>query len=167
MIEFKAQIRRKYPEIYLPTQANDTDVGYDIRSCSTYNIALNTFVTIRTGLIVKPPEGFHFEMALRSSMPVKYGLMIPNGMGIIDPKYCGPNDELMLPIYKFGVGSEDVYIPSKVEKVSSNLVHSLIKPGDRIAQLILRKTNLFGWEDITDTPFNFESRGGFGSTGVK
>lgn len=153
----QAIIRRKEgcPDAILPTQANTTDVGYDVYAYKNVMINVGNLVLIPTGLIVAPPEGYYFELALRSSLPSKRGLLMPHGVGIIDPKYCGSADELKVQVYKFGVGSEDVSTAS-----------TTIKAGERIAQLILRKANYFSWVDKTEEPFDSGSRGGFGSTGV-
>jgi dUTPase len=51
-------------------------------------------------------------------------------------------------------GREDKYV------ITTN-----ISAGERVAQLVLRKSYRFEWEDITGTPFDNASRGGFGSTG--
>ena len=37
----------------------------------------------------------------RSSTPLKRGLMIANGVGVIDPDYCGPADEIKIAVMNF------------------------------------------------------------------
>ena len=37
----------------------------------------------------------------RSSTPLKRGLMIANGVGVVDSEYCGPSDEVKIPTLNF------------------------------------------------------------------
>ena len=139
----------------LPERMTDGSVGYDICSAADYLLRVGDFVIIKTGLVVKPPDGYHFEIALRSSIPKKKGLLIPNGIGIIDQDYCGEGDELGIPVFKFRAGTED----------EANL--ACIEEGERIAQLLLRKSHVPEVFDCSSYPFLDKGRGGFGSTGGK
>ena len=49
---------------------------------------------VPTGLVVHVPEGYFFGIFARSSTPLKRGLMVANGVGIVDSDYCGPGDEI-------------------------------------------------------------------------
>lgn len=153
-----------------PVRMTRGSVGYDVRAAETYIIEKGGFAYIRTGLVVKPPEGYHIELALRSSLPKKKGLLIPNGLGIIDQDYTGPEDEICVPIWKFGFGSEDTVKFINEEGIkegeakNGELFGAVIDEGDRIAQLVFRKTELPVLEDCTGKPFEDSSRGGFGST---
>jgi dUTP pyrophosphatase len=158
-----AGIRVKNRNVILPVRAKETDIGYDIRATEDISIQLGEYVSINTGIIVKPPSGYHFEVILRSGAPKKYGVIIPNSVGLIDPSYCGPEDYVSVLLYKAFRVSSDVVITTGRETGPS--VSTKILAGERIAQLILRKSYVFEWEDITDRPFDTVSRGGFGSTG--
>jgi dUTPase len=72
-----AYIRTKDSKVIIPVRANETDVGYDIRATEDITIGLGEYVPVNTGLIIKPPEGYHFEIILRSGAPKKYGVIIP------------------------------------------------------------------------------------------
>lgn len=158
-----AYIRTKDSKVILPVRANETDIGYDVRATEDINIELGQYVAVNTGLIVKPPSGYHFEIILRSGAPKKYGVIIPNSVGLIDPSYCGPNDFLTVLLYKaFRVPSDVVITTGREDKF---VCKAVIKEGERIAQLVLRKSHQFEWEDVTDRPFDNDTRGGFGSTG--
>jgi len=152
-----ASIQLKSEFAHIPTQANPTDVGYDLYVSEPTIVETGQVAYIPTGLIVKPPAGYHFEIRLRSSAPKKYGFLMPHGSGLIDPSYCGPKDELFVQVYKFGPGKED--------KVDGQV---LLEIGERIAQLVLVKTNHVCWIDDTDSQsVETSTRGGFGSTGSK
>jgi len=81
----------------------------------------------------------------RSSTPLKRGLMVANGVGVVDPDYCGPTDEVKIAVVNF-----------TAEPVQ-------VRAGDRIAQGIFLPATRVQWEEVRE--LRTESRGGFGSTG--
>ncbi len=84
-------------------------------------------------------------IASRSSLPIKKGLILANGVGILDQDYCGPADELKLEL--FNITEKEVEI----------------KRGERLAQAMLVKIEKADFEEMNIE--NNESRGGIGSTG--
>ena len=104
----------------------------------------------------------YIQLMLRSSLGKK-GLILPNGVGIIDMDY---KDEIMMILHypiKNGVGIRLV-VDAKDDDRNSMLFHGqevLIKKGDKIAQIMLceHKSYLFGIESEA------KRDGGFGSTG--
>ena len=85
-------------------------------------------------------------VALRSSAPRKWGVTIPQGVGIVDQDYCGPEDEIMLQVLNFK--DKAVRIPE----------------GTRLAQGVFIKVGIADFQECSDDLFG-TSRGGFGSTG--
>ena len=81
----------------------------------------------------------------RSSTPLRRGLMIANGVGVIDADYCGATDEVKIAVLNF-----------TAEPVT-------VKMGDRIAQGILLPITRVEWDESAAPERN--ARGGFGSTG--
>ena len=71
--------------------------------------------------------------------------MVANGVGIIDPDYCGPADEIMIQVLNFT--GADVQI----------------RRGDRLAQGIVLPAPRVEWEDVGEIAA--VTRGGFGATG--
>ncbi len=53
---------------------------------------------IPLGVAMELPEGFEAIVASRSSTAKKLGVMIANGIGVIDNSYCGDNDEWVFPV---------------------------------------------------------------------
>jgi len=109
-----------------------------------------------TGLVGIPPIGYHYEILLRSSTPKRYpGLLLANHVGLIDPSYCGPEDELKVAFYN-STGSHQFLDNVDIEK----------KP---LVQIVVR-ANIFGKieevskEDYNNMYISRKSRGGFGST---
>lgn len=118
---------------------------YDLAVSENITLEAGTTGIIKLGVSVKPPEGYYFLVASRSSTPLKYGLIIANGIGIIESTYCGDDDILGLVVYA-------------TRKVSLN-------KGARIAQMTLvPKSPEIVFDEVME--MGEENRGGYGSTGI-
>lgn len=124
---------------------NKYSVGLDLFCCENVIVKPKELKLIRLGLIVKPSDGYFFEIVPRSSTFKNFGLIQANSIGIIDPSYCGDNDELMWAAYN----------PGDVEKQ--------LAIGDRPCQLILRQAIVIDFSKMETGRDG--SRGGFGTTG--
>jgi dUTP pyrophosphatase len=100
---------------------------------------------VRTGLVIEVPHGHFLAVFARSSTPLKRGLMVANGVGVIDPDYCGPTDEVMIQVLNITEHAVDV------------------KRGDRLAQGIVLSSTRVTWEEVGE--IRATTRGGFGATG--
>lgn len=99
---------------------------------------------IHFGVAMEIPKGYEAHIAARSSTFKKYGIIMTNGIGIVDNAYCGDNDEWLFPVYCLKDGT--------------------IHKGDRIAQFRLFPVQEKVDFKIVDSLGNAD-RGGFGSTG--
>ena len=95
---------------------------------------------------MKLPDGYEAHVVPRSSTYKNFKVIQANSMGIIDNSYSGDNDVWMFP----AIALED----TKIEK------------GDRICQFRITKSMPKVRLDEVDH-LDDQSRGGFGSTGVK
>lgn len=102
-------------------------------------------VLVGTGLVIEVPAGHFLGIFARSSTPLKRGLMIPNGVGVVDSDYSGPNDEIKVQVLNF------TQAPVQVTR------------GDRLAQGIVLPAPRVTWEEVED--LRAVTRGGFGATG--
>ena len=100
---------------------------------------------VRTGLIIEVPTGHFLGIFARSSTPLKRGLLVANGVGVIDPDYSGPEDEIMIQVLNFT--AREVQITR----------------GDRLAQAIILQAPHVTWEEVST--MRATTRGGFGATG--
>jgi dUTP pyrophosphatase len=98
---------------------------------------------VSTGIAVKVPEGTYGRIAPRSGLAVKHGLHI--GAGVIDTDYTGE---------------------VKVVIFNHNSKKYIIKPGFRIAQLILEQCVTPEVVEVDDLDATDRGSNGFGSTGV-
>src|SRR6185503_9896925 len=106
--------------------------GWDLYSIDQGELWPEDTRAFSTGLIVRPPEGYHIRVYARSGWGLKYGVGIPHGIGIVDRDFCGPDDIMKIVLHRTcgaGRASRDHAKPLIIEK------------GDRIAQMLLEKTN--------------------------
>ena len=138
-------IKRIDPALPLPTYATTGSVGFDLICREDTEVAPSRLARIPGNIIVETPPGYMLLLTMRSSTAKRRGLLIPNGVGIIDQDYCGEGDELMVSVYNF-----------RDETVS-------VLRGERIAQGIFVPVARVTWNEVGQMGYG---RGGFGSTGV-
>lgn len=141
----KIRIYKKDTTVPLPAYQTAGSVAFDLSPSEDMTIPPGEIRLIPTGLVICTPPDHMFIIAARSSTPLKKGLVLANGIGIIDQDYCGPDDEIRLQVRNF--------TDKPVE----------IKKGDRLAQGLFLQLDRVEWEEVATLPE--KSRGGFGSTG--
>ena len=94
----RLKISRLDSTIALPTYGTDASAGFDLAAAQDLTIAPGQIALIRTGLIIEVPVGYFLAIFARSSTPLKRGLMVANGVGVVDPDYCGPTDEILIQV---------------------------------------------------------------------
>ena len=139
------RIRRLRPDIPLPRHESDLAAAFDLAAAADVVVEPGRVALVPTGLVIEVPDGMFLGIFARSSTPVKRGLMVANGVGVIDPDYSGPNDEVMVQVLNFT--SADV----------------LVSRGDRLAQAVVLPAPRVTWEEVAE--IRPATRGGFGATG--
>ncbi len=139
------RITRLSPSIALPRYESEGAAAFDLAAAADVTVEPGSVALIPTGLIIEVPAGMFLGIFARSSTPLKRGLMVANGVGIVDQDYCGPHDEVKIAVLNFTSASVRV------------------AAGDRIAQGMLLPVTRVAWEETQG--LRRESRGGFGSTG--
>ena len=138
----------KYPEAQLPVRATVGSAGYDFFVAEDTVVYPGEIVLVPTGVKAQIDNGYWLQLAVRSSTPRKLGLILANGIGIVDGDYYNnPDNEghIMFQVYNIRpVGTADVAVLHK---------------GDRIGQ------GVFVPYAVTDDDNTCALReGGFGST---
>jgi dUTP pyrophosphatase len=131
--------------VSLPSYGTSEAAGFDLASAHDVVVQPRQIVLVRTGLVIQVPTGYFLAIFARSSTPLKRGLMVANGVGVLDPDYSGPNDEVMIQV--MNVTESDVQI----------------RRGDRLAQGIVLPAPRVAWEEVDE--IRETTRGGFGATG--
>jgi dUTP pyrophosphatase len=139
------RIHRLNSSVRLPRYESEAAAGFDLAASAATTIPPGEVRLVPTGLVIEVPAGMFLGIFARSSTPLKRGLMVANGVGIVDADYCGPEDQVKIAVLNF--------TREPVE----------VQAGDRLAQGILLPITRVAWEDTG--PPRSASRGGFGSTG--
>jgi dUTP pyrophosphatase len=94
------ELRIKYlsPDIEPIKQAHAGE-WYDLRCARDIYMEPGEFMMIPLGVAMQLPEGYEAIVAPRSSTFKNYGILLTNGIGIIDSAYCGDGDFWHFPAY--------------------------------------------------------------------
>ena len=133
-------------EIPLPFYATEGAAAMDLHACleAPLTLPVGERTIVPTGLAVAIPAGHVGILAVRSSMGIKRGVTLANGIGVIDSDYRG----------EVGVGLVNIGSDAYT-----------ILPGDRIAQLMVIPVAQPALELVEELPATDRGEGGFGSTG--
>lgn len=138
------RIKIKYTRDILPIEKIKQGAWIDLRCGEDTWVEPGEYVQIPLGVAIQLPEGYEAIVAPRSSTFRKYGILLANGIGVIDPSYCGPKDEWRFPAYC----TREIKIPKN----------------ERICQFRILYCQP-ECELVTVDELNNPNRGGLGSTG--
>lgn len=136
----KIKIKRFDTQFPLPA-AEKNAACFDLICRETVTIPAGKIKAVPQNIAVKVPNGHALLLFSRSSTPHKVGLMLANGVGVVDPFYCGDRDEN----YAFLLNITD-------EPVT---VHA----GDKIVQGMFIKPEAIEWEEVDQ--MNDDGHGGY------
>jgi dUTP pyrophosphatase len=139
------KITRLTPTVPIPAYATPGAAAFDLAASADVDVPARAIALVPTGLVVEVPAGHFLAILARSSTPLKRGLMVANGVGVVDSDYCGPADEV------------------RVQVINVTEAPVRIAAGDRIAQAMVLAAPTVTFEEVA--PSGKTSRGGFGSTG--
>ena len=142
-----------------PFRANESDAGYDL--FSTEYVMLEPFQRklISTGINVEIPQGFYGRVAPRSGLACKKGIDVM--AGVIDSGYRG---EIKVLLINFNFEGYNLK-PNAFEAMFGSTNRIEIKPGERIAQLIIEKCHTIEWKPMKTLEKSQRGEHGFGSSG--
>jgi dUTP pyrophosphatase len=132
------------PGITAPAYQSPGAAAVDLAASTAVMIPPHGLAAVPTGLVFAVPAGHFLAIVARSSLP-KRGLLVANGLGVLDSDYRGPADEARVLLLNH----------------TDTPVH--IEAGERIAQAFVLAAPRVVFEPFT--PADGTSRGGFGSTG--
>lgn len=140
------EIETDAPDL-VPVKNLENDAGYDL--ISDVDVALSPLerVKISTGVKIDIPSGYVGYVMSRSGLSYSKGIVVLNSPGVLDPGYTGT-----------------VY----VSMINLSPVPYQILRGDRIAQLIVQKTENVKFSRVSTLRKKDGSRGerGYGSSGL-
>lgn len=138
-------IHRLDPAVPLPSYQTGGAAGFDLAASADVVVQPGAVVLVPTGLVIEVPAGHFLGIFARSSTPLKRGLMVANGVGVVDSDYCGPTDEI------------------KIEVLNFTESPVTVRRGDRLAQGVLMPYVRAEWREQASVVQ--PARGGFGATG--
>ncbi|HET7610311.1 MAG TPA: dUTP diphosphatase [Rhodanobacteraceae bacterium] len=147
-VDLKRLDARLGDSIPLPAYATDGSAAMDLRAAPDSDIVLSSGDTalVPTGLAIHIADpGWCALILPRSGLGHKNGLVLGNLTGLIDADYQGP---LMISCWNRGK------------------LPFTIRPGDRIAQLLVVPVARMAWRVVDEFAASGRGAGGFGSTGV-
>ena len=95
-------------------------------------------------LYVEIPDGYEIQVRPRSGLAARHGISLVNSPGTIDPDYRGEIKAILVNL------SDEPFE---------------IKPGERIAQLVVARFERAEWESVETLGETARGEGGMGSTG--
>lgn len=143
-ISIKGMYHHKNSKVIVSNN-NDLEVNKKFQENGYYDLPPGRRVLIGTNVKLQLPKNIEAEVRSRSSIPYKKGLILANGVGTIDNDYIGE---------------------IKVALINTSSAHVRITQGERIAQILFKKSYNPDIEYVEK--INVETKrgsGGFGSTG--
>lgn len=130
----------------LPKYQTPLSAGLDLKANITESFFLKSLerILIPTGFFLELPAGFEAQIRPRSGLAFKNGITVLNAPGTIDADYRGELKVLLVNL--------------------SNETFE-IKPGERIAQMIVAKHETISWNETIELSSTERGAGGYGSTG--
>jgi len=140
------RVRRLDPTVPLPQYQTSGAAGFDLAASADMTIEPGGITLVPTGLVIAVPDGYFLAIFARSSTPLRRGLIVANGVGVIDSDYCGDTDEI------------------KVQVMNVTRAPVTVAKGDRIAQGLFIPVSRAVWQEESGS-LREGARGGFGATG--
>lgn len=157
----KIKVQKLHQDAVLPARAKEGDAGYDLVAIDNGTVSDDGYIQYRTGLAIEPSEGFHTQIWPRSSIS-KYDLVLANSIGLVDNGYRGELLVRFKPVDHFYHNKEtgQVFahrpIPPDIKTY---------KKGDKIAQLVIIRTEEGKFWEVQELADSSRGTGGFGSSG--
>lgn len=139
------KIKRFDKDLPLPEYKTKGAVAFDLMARTDAVVPPRSIAYVPLNVAMTIPAGHMILLAARSSLHKK-GLMMANGVGVVDEDFCGNGDEYKAALYNFT--DREVAVTR----------------GDRIVQAILKPYEKADWCEVDD--LERETRGGFGTTGI-
>ncbi|MFC1850124.1 dUTP diphosphatase [candidate division CSSED10-310 bacterium] len=145
-LEISIKEVRSYPKKLIPTPSTVDSAGMDLIAALDESLILQPGerTAVPTGIAIALPRGFEGQVRPRSGLALHFGITVLNTPGTIDSDYRGEIKVILI-----NLGSEAYQI----------------KPGERIAQLVISSYHPIQWRVVSHLPPTIRNDGGFGHTG--
>ena len=133
-------------ETPLPAYQSEDAAGLDLPAAVREEVVIapGKRALIGTGWSFAIPRGYEAQVRPRSGLALRHGVTVLNSPGTIDSDYRGEVQVLLV-----NLGAEPY----------------VVRPGDRIAQLVIAPVVIAELEEASDLSVTDRGAGGFGHTG--
>lgn len=135
------------PHRQLPERSTKNSAGYDFFNPEQVTILPGEIKYVKTGIKAKFPVDYALLLLNRSSNPKKLGLVVANGVGLVDADYYGNPDNDGEIAFAF---------------MNTKMSEVVLEPGQKLGQGMFVKFGVVTNEGEIEN----ERTSGFGSTGV-
>lgn len=148
MVKFE-KVNKITEDIKLPERSTLNSAGYDFFAIEDVTVPAKKLTRVMTGVKCELMPNQVLILANRSSNPSKKGLILANGIGVVDADYYGnPDNDGEMGFEFYNILDEDI----------------VIKKGEKLGQGIIIKFDKTE-DDYISNPYKTRV-GGFGSTGA-
>ncbi|MDW3617580.1 MAG: dUTP diphosphatase [Candidatus Phytoplasma pruni] len=131
-------------QINLPQRQTNYSAGYDLEAAENMEIPSQQVVLVPTGVKASFPNHQVLLIYVRSSLPLKKGLMLANNVGVIDSDYYNNEKNeghIFIPLYNF---SDQTVIIEKHERIAQGLFQDFYVTDDDHAKTKKTRKSGFG-----------------------
>ncbi len=142
------QIAKLRKDAAIPEYMTAGAAGMDLHAAidEPLTIVPGSWAAVGTGLAMRIPDGYEGQVRPRSGLAYRRGLTVLNAPGTIDSDYRGEVKVLLVNL------SKEV---------------TIIRSGDRIAQLVVAPVSRLQTVTVESLEETARGSGGFGSTGIR
>ena len=137
------KVKLLHPDAKVPTRANATDAGLDLYALNGGIAVPGDRLRINTGIAMSIPTGYYGRISPRSGLAWKDGIDVM--AGTVDSSYRGEIRVILI-----NLETTDPF---------------QVRPGDRIAQIIIQKMELWPLMVVDELDDTERGENGFGSSG--
>jgi dUTP pyrophosphatase len=136
------RVRIKRFDKSLPLPAYTEGAGcFDLICRQTVTIPPHQIKAIPQNVAIEVPDGHVCLLFSRSSTPLRKGIMLANGVGVVDPFYCGDKDEFLA--FFHNITDEPI----------------TVEAGDKVVQGMFVKPQAIQWQEVSS--MNSAGHGGY------
>lgn len=146
-MKIKILFKKSRPDAILPTKVGLLEAGWDLYYAGDTVLfsQAKRQILLDTGICMAIPAGWYGQIESRSGLALK--AQLAHRAGIIDCTWRS---------------SVQVLLRNEDDDVS---IH-IIKPGDRVAQILFHEVPEVEWEEVDELPTSYRGENGWGSSGT-
>ena len=140
----KIKFKKLNDNAVIPAYQTKGSAGADLVSVEEKTLIPGETAMVSTGFSMEIPDGYEVQIRPRSGLAAKHSITVTNSPGTVDSDFRG-----------------------EVKVILTNLGKAdfTIKPGDRVAQMVVAKVEQPEFELVDELSETERGEGGFGSTG--